>query len=229
MGAFLTGLGTAVAQNPDPLRVRALEVFAPLPAEMPGAGLDSPVLVRLGRKLYFDKTLSANRTISCNTCHEVGSRATYHGQSLGAFGKPTARNAPTVLDAGFQFAQFWDGRAADLESQAREPMLNPDEMGLPAEAELLRRLRESWNYRRRFAVAFPEQPTPFTLDHVTRALAAYERTLVTHDRFDDFLRGPRPGAFPQRTKRLGAVPRLRLREMSQRTRTGRPVVSKNGR
>src|ERR1017187_5703680 len=191
LGVFvsITTSSVAAATDAATLRARALEVLAPLPTKMPGAENDTLVLMRLGRKLYFDKRLSANDTISCNTCHETGSRATYRGQSLGAFGKPTERNSPTVLNAGFQFAQFWDGRAADLESQAREPMLNPDEMGMPAEADLLKRLRASCNYRYRFAQSFPNTAEPFTIANVTRAIAAYERTLVTHDRFDDFLKG----------------------------------------
>jgi cytochrome c peroxidase len=191
IGVFISITTSSVTAATDQaaLRARALEVFAPLPQKMPGSDNDTRELVRLGHKLYFDKRLSANQTISCNTCHEVGSRATYRGQTLSAFGKPTVRNSPTVLNAGFQFAQFWDGRAADLESQAREPMLNPDEMGMPAEAELLKRLRESYFYRYRFAEAFPDNAEPFTIENVTRAIAAYERTLVTHDRFDDFLKG----------------------------------------
>jgi cytochrome c peroxidase len=185
----ITTSSVTAATDPTALRARALGVLAPLPKKMPGADNDARVLVRLGRKLYFDKRLSANQTISCNTCHEAGSRVTYRGQSLGAFGKPTERNSPTELNAGFQFAQFWDGRAADLESQARVPMLNPDEMGMPAEVELLKRLRASWNYRYRFAKSFPNTSEPFNLDNMTHAIAAYERTLVTHDRFDDFLKG----------------------------------------
>lgn len=192
---LLLGLAMFLADQPalpgseaTELRARALAVVSPLPKKMPGAENDSKSLMRLGRKLYFDKRLSANKSISCNTCHEAGSRATYKGQSQGAFGKPTERNSPTVLNAGLQFAQFWDGRAADLESQAREPMLNPDEMGMPAEAELLQRLRNSWNYRLRFEKNFPG-PDPFTITNVTRAIAAYERTLVTRDRFDSFLKG----------------------------------------
>jgi len=193
---LLTGLlaaaipGTAIsATDAAALRARALEVCAPLPAKMPGAENDTRPLIRLGRKLYFDNRLSADKTISCNSCHTLVGGRTYQGRTEGITGKPTERNSPTVLNAGFQFAQFWDGRAADLEAQAREPMLNPDEMGMPAEAELLKRLRESWNYRFRFAKSFPGESEPFSIENVTRAIAAYERTLVTHDRFDDFLRG----------------------------------------
>jgi cytochrome c peroxidase len=185
----ITTSSVTAATDAATLRARALEAFAPLPAKMPGADNDTHELVKLGRKLYFDKRLSANQTISCNTCHTLGSSATYHGQSIGAFGKHTERNSPTVLNAGFQFAQFWDGRAADLEAQARVPMLNPDEMGMPAESELLKRLRESSGYRARFARSFPNTPDSFTIENVTRAIAAYERTLITHDRFDDFLKG----------------------------------------
>jgi cytochrome c peroxidase len=179
------------------LRSRALEVFSPLPRKMPGAENDTRTQIRLGRKLYFDKRLSSDRTISCDTCHALGTAATYRGESLGDYRtqpsrlvrKNTDRNAPTVLNAGFHFAQFWDGRATNLESQARSPMLNPAEMGMPGETEILKRLRGSLNYRLRFEHAFPNTPDPITLDNVTRAIAAYERTLISHDSFDKFLKG----------------------------------------
>jgi len=189
MTVALSTCSAIAATDVDALRARALEVFAPLPAKMPGAEHDTRELIALGRKLFFDKNLSTNKTTSCNTCHEMGSRAKYRGESIGATGKSTARNSPTVLNAGFHFAQFWDGRSADLQSQARVPMLNPDEMGMPVEAELLKRLRESGNYQRQFARSFPDKSEPFNIENITRAIAAYERTLITHDRFDDFLKG----------------------------------------
>ena len=158
---------------------------------MPGAERDTRSLVRLGHKLFFDKRLSSNHKVSCNTCHQVsGQGGAYHQPTApGANGKPGERNSPTVLNAGFQFAQFWDGRAPDLAAQAKEPMLNPDEMAMSTEAELIARLRGRASYRRKFRAAFPRAAEPVTLNHLAEALAAYERTLTTHDRFDQFLKG----------------------------------------
>ena len=109
--------------------------------------------------------------------------------SPGAFGKPGGRNSPTVLNAGFHFAQFWDGRAATLEDQAKGPILNPVEMAMPTEKAVIGRLSEDETYRKDFATAFPGEAAPITFDNVARAIASFERTLRTQDRLDDFLRG----------------------------------------
>ena len=109
--------------------------------------------------------------------------------STGAFGGVGDRNAPTVLNAGFQLAQFWDGRAADLQAQAKGPVLNPGEMAMPSEEAVLDRLRMDDTYRALFVKAFPEAETALTYDNMAEAIAAFERTLITKDRFDDFQRG----------------------------------------
>jgi len=194
LAGLLAALFTAhafAADDTAALRARALEHFEPLPDKMPGAEHDTPALAKLGKKLYFDKRLSADKTISCFSCHKLNSQANpYSSPTLvGASGKPIERSSPTVLNAGFHVAQFWDGRAADLEAQAKLPLMNPDEMGMPPEAELIRRLRAKWLYRYRFEKAFPGAADPFTVDNMAKAIATYERTLVTHDRFDEFLKG----------------------------------------
>lgn len=174
------------------LRANAKQLLGPLPDKMPGSDKDTPALVRLGRELYFEKDLSTNRSQSCNTCHEVDRNlggADNEPTSDGAFGKRGGRNSPTVLNAGFQFAQFWDGRAATLEDQAKGPVLNPIEMAMPSEGEVIARLGASKTYPKRFQQAFPGAAQPITYDHFARAVAAFERTLITHDRFDDFLQG----------------------------------------
>jgi cytochrome c peroxidase len=172
------------------LRVQAKAVFAPLPMQMPGAEHDTPAMVKLGRQLYLDKRLSETKTISCDTCHSLESGGSYKGASLpGGFHPRENRDSPTVMNAGFQFAQFWDGRATDLVAQVKGPMFNPEEMGIPAEAELLKRLRDVKTYQTQFPQAFPDSPDPITTDNIARAIAAFERTLISHDRFDDFLKG----------------------------------------
>jgi cytochrome c peroxidase len=94
-----------------------------------------------------------------------------------------------VLNAALHVAQFWDGRAEDVEEQAGMPVLNPVEMAIPGEEYLVERLARDADYQEQFAAAFPEQEDPLTFGNVRHALAAFERTLLTPSRFDDFLRG----------------------------------------
>ncbi len=188
------------AKDIQALRATAQASIAPLPDKMPGAEKDTPALVRLGEKLYFDKRLSVNNTISCNSCHAVDQRrggVDNQPTSPGAFGKRGGRNSPTVLNAGFQLAQFWDGRAPSLQHQAKGPVLNPIEMAMPDDAAVLKRIKTDGDYDKLFHIAFHGQANPITYDNVAEAIAAYERTLVTRDRFDDFLKGDDHALTPQ--------------------------------
>jgi cytochrome c peroxidase len=181
----------ASAETPE-LREQARKLIGALPDRMPGAEKDTPAQVALGRKLFFDPLLSANRSQSCNSCHRVDEgRGGVDNEvtSVGAFGKRGGRNSPTVLNAGFHLAQFWDGRAATLEDQAKGPVLNPIEMAMPKEEEVVRRLSADKSYPGLFAKAFPGAQPAVSYDHMARAIAAFERTLRTQDRFDDFLKG----------------------------------------
>lgn len=174
------------------LRAKALQLLDPLPAKMPGSEQDTPARIELGRQLYFDKRLSLNDSQSCNTCHVLdGKNAGVDNEptSEGVHGKRGDRNSPTVLNAGFHFAQFWDGRAADLKEQAKGPVLNPVEMAMPDEATVVKKLGAVKEYQQGFAKAFPGVANPINYDNVAEAIAAFERTLITHDRLDDFLKG----------------------------------------
>jgi cytochrome c peroxidase len=191
---YLT-VSTTVAQagsSPADVRAKAKAILAVLPDSMPGSEKDSRDLIQLGRKLYFDKLLSVNQSQSCNTCHAVDQNQAgvdNERTSEGAFGKRGARNSPTVLNAGLHFAQFWDGRAPTLEEQAKGPILNPVEMAMPNDKEVLKRVGEVKEYQTMFAKAFPDAAEKITYDNMARAIAAFERTLITHDRFDDFMKG----------------------------------------
>jgi cytochrome c peroxidase len=99
------------------------------------------------------------------------------------------RNTPTVLNAGWQDAQFWDGRAEDLVEQAGQPILNPIEMGMPDEKAVVDKIRGIDEYRDGFAEAFPGAEPAITYQNIAEAIAAFERTLITPGRFDDFLNG----------------------------------------
>lgn len=173
------------------LRTEAAAVLGVLPAKMPGAEKDTPDRVALGEKLYFDQRLSKNDSQSCNSCHNVKDMAggvDNQPTSTGAFGKKGGRNSPTVLNAGFHVAQFWDGRAADLQEQAKGPILNPVEMAMPNEKAVLEKLQKT-EYPDLFKKAFPDAEKPLTYDNLAEAIAAFERTLVTPSRFDDYLAG----------------------------------------
>ncbi|MCB2187638.1 MAG: c-type cytochrome [Deltaproteobacteria bacterium] len=187
------------------LQRQARAIFGLLPATMPGAETDTPAMAVLGKELYFDKDLSMNRTQSCNDCHQVDlNRAgvDYRSTSQGAEGKLGGRNAPTVLNAGFQMAQFWDGRAVDLAEQATGPMLNPVEMGMPTLDILLQRIKAKNSYRIAFAQIFAGQINPITKANLAHVVAAYERTLITHSRFDEFLAGKADALTPREKQGL---------------------------
>ena len=150
----------------------------------------TPEKVKLGKMLYYDPRLSKSGLISCNTCHNL---ATYGVDNL-----PTSvghrwqigpRNAPTTLNAALHVAQFWDGRAKNVEEQAKGPVLNPIEMAMDSPEEVVRRLRSIPEYVKLFREAFPEEEEPLTYENVAKAIAAFERTLMTPSRFDEFLRG----------------------------------------
>ncbi|TGL04779.1 cytochrome-c peroxidase [Leptospira bouyouniensis] len=180
------------SEDTKEIQGKAKQIIGALPEKMPGSENDSEKLVSLGKKLYFEKKLSQNETQSCNSCHNIEGKSAGVDNlptSPGAFGKNGDRNSPTVLNAGFHFVQFWDGRAPDLKAQAKGPILNPVEMAMPTEKEVLKRINEDAEYPKLFAEAFPNDKNPVTYDNLAGAIAAFERTLVTQSRFDDFVRG----------------------------------------
>jgi cytochrome c peroxidase len=167
-------------------------LFGLLPDAMPGAETDTPQMVSLGEALYFSNELSVTRTQSCNTCHPIdGGRAGADNlpTSPGAHGEMGTRNSPTTLNAGYQIAQFWDGRAHDLEEQAKGPILNPLEMGMPDPDTVVERLEAHPELSQAFAEAFPDDDLSITYDNLAKAIGAFERTLKSESRLDDFMRG----------------------------------------
>ncbi len=169
----------------------ALTVFAPLPAAMetPANPL-TEAKTDLGRMLYYDTRLSANNNQSCNSCHDLATYGVDNRRvSLGTNNQPGGRNAPTVYNAAAHIAQFWDGRAPTVEEQAKGPVLNPVEMGMPNADAVVRKLRAVREYREAFAKAFPGQRDAVTYENVGLAIGAFERRLVTPGRWDRFLAG----------------------------------------
>ena len=176
-----------------------------VPAQAPPLGLDlhrpapasNPMTSRkaaLGRALFYDARLSGDGTVSCATCH-VPSRAFTDGRAVavGTGGRRGRRNTPTLVNRVYGRAFFWDGRAASLESQVREPMLNPREMGGTAEL-VIRVVREDLEYRRGFADAFGR---PAEFDDVASAIATYVRTIQSGDsRLDRYRHGDASALTP---------------------------------
>jgi cytochrome c peroxidase len=183
--------GAARAEGVDLVR-EANKFFKPLPDAMT-APKDNPttaVRVTLGKMLYFEPRLSKSNTISCNSCHNLATGGVDNlPTSMGHLAQFGPRNSPTVLNAGLQIAQFWDGRAASLEDQAKGPILNPLEMAMPDVEMVLSRIRTIPQYVDLFTQAFPGEKDPITYDNIAKAIAAFERTLLTPSRFDDFLKG----------------------------------------
>lgn len=186
------GASTQEVQTEEPLRERAASLFAPVPARPPElpANLLTPEKTELGKMLFFDPRLSASHFISCHSCHNVGLGGIDLQQvSIGHGWQTGPRNAPTVFNAVFNIAQFWDGRAADLAEQAQGPVQAAVEMNNTPE-RLKATLKSIPEYVERFENAFPKAEKPLSFDTMARAIEAFEATLITPNaRFDQFLRG----------------------------------------
>ena len=185
------GAETTVDPAETELLAEVQDLFAPLPtvAESEATPL-LPERVSLGKKLYFDARLSKDNTVSCDSCHSLAKFGVDNlPKSPGNDGQLGGRNSPTVLNAALHTAQFWDGRAADVEEQAGMPILNPVEMAIPSEEFLVDRLAEIPEYQEAFAAAFADEAESLTYRNIARALGAFERTLITPSRFDDYLNG----------------------------------------
>jgi cytochrome c peroxidase len=157
-------------------------------ASIPEDNALTPERVALGRKLYFDTRLSLDGTVSCATCHDTTRGFTdQRAVSEGIEGKLGKRNAPTTLNAMLLQVLFLDGRSPDLEHQARMPILNPVEMGMPDEKTALKAISDDPDYQEQFRKAYGREAT---YEDVGRAIAAFERTLVFMDSpFRRFLAG----------------------------------------
>jgi len=146
------------------------------PAPIPFDNPQTDAKIRLGKALYFEPRLSADGTISCATCHSAQKAWANHDPTdTGIGGQVGGRNSGTVLDSGYMKFQFWDGRAASLEEQALGPIHNPIEMGETLE-NVVRKLNAIPWYREQFQVVFG---TDVTSDGIAKAIASFERTVVS--------------------------------------------------
>lgn len=165
------------------------QFFEPLPESIIDEEKNA-ALIKLGKKLYLDPRLSVNDKISCNSCHDLNNYGVDNEPtSPGHEGKRGGRNSPTTMNAALHIAQFWDGRASDVEEQALGPILNPVEMGIPNKGSVVQKIQAIDEYQVLFAEAFSESKHPFNYNNIGKAIGAFERTLLTPSRFDDFLNG----------------------------------------
>ncbi|MEE9130030.1 MAG: cytochrome c peroxidase [Phycisphaerales bacterium] len=187
LGATLlvaAGTGDSGEPNGNPVELAAVPLGrSPLP--IPASNPQTAAKIELGRRLYFDTRLSADGTVSCATCHSPTlGWADGRPTSKGIDGQIGGRNAPSIINAAYHRTQFWDGRAASLEEQALGPIENPIEMGSDL-TEVVNRLSEDSVYTKRFEEVFGTQ---VTRDGIGKAIAAFERTIISgnspYDRYE---------------------------------------------
>lgn len=191
------GIATVNAEEADALFKQAARFFDPLPADMATKERPiSPKLVNLGRMLFFEPRASVDGTVSCSRCHQAALYGTDGlPKSHGARDKQLSRNAPTVFNAALQFKAHWDGVNDDVEMQAHRSLSGMG-FGNPNTASGLAKLKAIPAYAPLFQEAFPDAKETITVDQWAQAIGAYERTLVSPSRFDDYLRGKREALSP---------------------------------
>lgn len=192
-----------------PLSLSAFAKMQALPKAAP-APKDNPMTkekVELGKMLFFDPRLSKDGTISCNSCHNV----MFHGGDgrpvgVGVHGQRGGRGSPTVWNSAFNSTQFWDGRAATLEDQAKGPLINDVEMGMGTHEFVIDRLKQIPGYVSAFKKAFPKDKDFITIDTMAKAIASYERTLITpNSPFDKYVQGNKKAMTPEAVKGMKLV------------------------
>jgi len=187
-GTHLTSCGPKKAVVVD---TAELQMFKPLPDAVESQqNPTTEAKVNLGRMLYYETRLSKNQDISCNTCHDLAKYGV-DGQPVsdGHKGQKGTRNAPTVYNAAGHFVQFWDGRAPNVEEQAKGPVMNPVEMAMSSDKAVVAVLKSMPEYVDAFKKAFPDDKDPVSFENMGLAIGAFERGLMTPSRWDKFLNG----------------------------------------
>lgn len=186
-----TLMALASASAADDLRDAAAESFSPLPSTIP-AVKDNPITpakIDLGKALFFDPRMSASGVFSCNSCHNLATGGDDNmPTSIGHGWQKGPRNSPTVLNAVFNEAQFWDGRADDLKAQAKGPVQAGVEMANTPD-NVIATLNSMPDYVTWFQASFPNESDPVTFDNFAKAIEAYEATLTTPAPFDAWING----------------------------------------
>lgn len=197
-------VGTALAYGNE-LRREANAIFAPIPHSPPEIedNPHNPVKLELGKALFFDPRLSKSRSISCNSCHNVGTGGVDNlPKSIGHGGQEGRRNAPTVFNSVFNIALFWDGRARKLREQAKMPIQTAFEMNNTPQ-DVVATLNSIPGYVEMFSKAFPDEPNPVTFENVGKSLELFQTSLITPDSpFDRYLRGEENAMNPKQLSGL---------------------------
>jgi cytochrome c peroxidase len=185
---------------------QALPDTPPIPADNP----QSTAKVLLGKTLFFDPRLSEHGTLSCNSCHNVMAGGDDNRpNSIGMHDAHGGRSAPTVWNAAFHSTQFWDGRAPTLEEQSKGPVQNPIEMGMKDLTEAMQRLSKIPGYKPMFDAAFPGEAQPQTPDNAAKAVAAFERTLITpNSPYDRYVKGEKSALTEQQVRGMNTFASL---------------------
>lgn len=188
---LLASTALATSATADDLRDYATDMFHPLPSTIPAVA-DNPVTdekIELGKMLFFDPRISLSGVFSCYSCHNLTTGGDDNLEtSVGHGWQKGPRNAPTVLNAVLNEAQFWDGRAEDLKAQAKGPVQAGVEMAnTPENVEVM--LNSMPQYVSLFETAFPGEDAPTNFDNMAKAIEAFEATLLTPARFDSWLNG----------------------------------------
>jgi len=166
--------GASVMANSTPLGLPPV----PIPENNP----QTPEKIQLGDRLFHDARFSADGKVSCATCHSQDKAFTDNlPVSKGFNGLTGTRNAPTVINSAYMKTLFWDGREPDLEGQSKQPPVNPVEGGLPNHAPLLEVIRKDPEYVSTFKTIFRVGADDITMDHVAKAIASFERTVIAGD------------------------------------------------
>jgi len=174
------------------------------PVPIPEDNPQTPEKIALGEELFHDMRFSATGDVSCATCHDPEKAFTDSPlkTSQGIEKKTGTRNAPTVINSAYFHTQFWDGRSPSLEDQALHPPVNPIEMGLPSHEPILEIVRTDPGYVKAFADVFGVAGDDITMDHVTKAIAAFERTQIAGDSpFDRWFFGGEESALTEQQQR----------------------------
>ena len=177
---------------------QALPKQAPSPKDNP----TTAAKVELGKHLFFDPRFSATGTVSCNSCHNIMAGGDDNRPvGMGVHGKTGGRSSPTVWNSAFNSVQFWDGRAPSLEEQAKGPVVADVEMGMADLESAMNRVRAIPGYRPMFEKAFPGEKDPVTIPNAAKAVAAFERILITpNSAYDKYVSGNKKALTSQQVQ-----------------------------
>ena len=190
------------------------------PVPIPSDNPQNVAKIALGKRLFMDKRFSADSTVSCATCHDPD-KAFTDGLPIaeGIKKKKGTRNSPTVINAAYYTSQFWDGRVPSLEEQAKGPFVNPVEHGLKDFSPILKVIKSDKEYLSLFKKAFGINAEKIGIEHVVKAIASFERTVISgNSPFDRYMYGGEKGAMSE-----AAIRGLKLYRTKARCQDCHPI------